>query len=63
MGFIEWIEGPNYPAFIAEDRGQAFRRAGLRIDGEERVSDFGGYWLCTPLSRGAAGCQEAQQML
>ena len=48
--FIEWIEGPNYPAFIAEDRGQKFRRAALRIDREERVSDFGGYWLCTPLS-------------
>ena len=48
--FIEWIEGPNYPAFIAEDRGQEFRRAALRIDREERVSDFGGYWLCTPLS-------------
>ncbi|MCP3882735.1 MAG: hypothetical protein GY701_30725 [Sulfitobacter sp.] len=48
--FIEWIEGPNYPAFIAEDRGQEFRRAALRIDREERVSDYGGYWLCTPLS-------------
>ena len=47
---IEWIEGPNYPAFIAEDRGQEFRRAALRIDREERVSDFGGYWLCTPLT-------------
>ena len=47
---IEWIEGPNYPAFIAEDRAQEFRRAGLRIEREERVSDFGGYWLCTPLT-------------
>ena len=47
---IEWIEGPNYPAFIAEDRGQEFHRAALRIDREERVSDFGGYWLCTPLT-------------
>ena len=48
--FIEWVEGPNYPAFIAEDRGDEFRRAALRVDREERVSDFGGYWLCTPLS-------------
>ena len=47
--FIERIEGPNYAGFIAEDRGQEFRRAALRIDREERVSDFGGYWLCTPL--------------
>lgn len=41
--FIERIEGPNYPTFIAADRGQEFRRAALRIDREERVSDFGGY--------------------
>ncbi len=51
---IEWVEGPNYPAFIAEDRGDEFRRAALRVDREERVSDFGGYWLCTPLTWGAA---------
>ncbi|MEA3275146.1 MAG: class I SAM-dependent methyltransferase [Pseudomonadota bacterium] len=48
--FIEWVEGPNYPAFIAEDREQELRRAALRIDQEERISDFGNYWLCTPLS-------------
>lgn len=48
--FIEWFEGPNYPAFIAEDRAQELRRAALRIDRQERVSDFGNYWLCTPLS-------------
>ena len=47
---IEWVEGPNYPAFIAEDRGDEFRRAALRVDREEQVSDFGGYWLCTPLT-------------
>jgi ubiquinone/menaquinone biosynthesis C-methylase UbiE len=26
--FIEWIEGPNYPVFIAEDRGQELNKAG-----------------------------------
>jgi len=49
--FIEWIEGPNYPVFIAEDRERELGKAGLRIDREERMSDFGSYWLCTPSSR------------
>ena len=45
---IEWIEGPNYPLFIAEDREQAFRRAGLELERVEQVSELGSYWLCTP---------------
>ena len=53
--FIDWIEGPNYPLFLAEDREQEFGEAGLRIDREGRVSDFGSYWLCTPSSRGSTG--------
>jgi len=47
---IEWVEGPNYPAFIAEDREDEFRKANLRVDREERVSEFGGFWLCTPMT-------------
>ena len=46
--FIEWIEGPNYPLFIAEDREQAFRRADLQLERVEQVSEFGSYWLCAP---------------
>ena len=53
--FIEWVEGPNYPLFIAEDREREFDKAGLQTDREERVSDFGSYWLCTPSSRRSAG--------
>ena len=53
--FIEWIEGPNYPVFIAEDRERELGKAGFRIDREERVSDFGSYWLCTPSSRECSG--------
>jgi SAM-dependent methyltransferase len=53
--FIEWIEGPNYPLFIAEDRERELGKAGLKIDREKRVSDFGSYWLCTPVSRWSAG--------
>jgi len=56
--FIEWIEGPNYPGFIAEDRAQEFAAAGLQIDREERVSDFGGYWLCTPSFRPGGGSED-----
>ena len=52
--FIEWIEGPNYPLFIAEDRKRELGKAGLRIDREEQASDFGSYWLCTPPSRQSA---------
>ena len=52
---IEWIEGPNYPLFIGEDRERELGKAGLRIDREERVSDFGSYWLCSPHPRGPAG--------
>jgi hypothetical protein len=46
--FIEWVEGPNYPGFLAEDRARELARADLRIDREVRVSDFGNYWLCAP---------------
>jgi SAM-dependent methyltransferase len=53
--FIEWIEGPNYPLFVAEDRGQELNEAGLQIDREERVTDFGSYWLCTPSPHRSAG--------
>jgi SAM-dependent methyltransferase len=52
---VEWVEGPNYPLFIAEDRAEELGQAGLRIDREERVSDFGSYWLCSPHPRGPAG--------
>ena len=47
---IERIEGPNYPTFIAEDRGDELRKATLRVAQEERVSEFGGFWLCTPMA-------------
>jgi SAM-dependent methyltransferase len=57
--FIEWIEGPNYPLFIAEDREQELGKAGLCVDREERVSDFGSYWLCTPSSHRSAGSADS----
>jgi ubiquinone/menaquinone biosynthesis C-methylase UbiE len=53
--FIEWIEGPNYPLFIAEDRKGELDKAGLQINREEQVSDFGSYWLCSPSSRKRSG--------
>jgi hypothetical protein len=47
---IAWVDGPNYPAFMAEDREGEFCKAALRVDRQERVSEFGGYWLCTPMT-------------
>jgi SAM-dependent methyltransferase len=44
---IERIEGPNYPGFLAEDRHEEFANAGLYVDHQEQVSDFGGYWFCS----------------
>ncbi|MGD9899610.1 MAG: class I SAM-dependent methyltransferase [Calditrichaceae bacterium] len=43
---IEWIEGPNYPGFIAESRAKEFSDAGLNVERELRTSDFGSAWLC-----------------
>jgi hypothetical protein len=52
---IESVEGPNYPVFIAEDRERELGKSVLRIDREERVSDFASYWLCMPSSDRSAG--------
>ncbi|HSQ35051.1 MAG TPA: class I SAM-dependent methyltransferase [Candidatus Binatia bacterium] len=43
---IEWIEGPNYPQFIAARRETEFAGAGLAIEREFRTSEFGNAWLC-----------------
>jgi SAM-dependent methyltransferase len=45
---IEWIEGPNYPQFIATPREAEFAAAGLRIERSFRTSGFGDAWLCRP---------------
>jgi len=44
--FIEWLEGPHYPSFIAGSRENDFRAAGLRIVKEINLSDYGSVWLC-----------------
>ncbi len=46
---IEWIEGPNYPQFIATPREAEFAGAGLAIDRVLPISSFGNAWLCRPL--------------
>ena len=46
---IEWVEGPNYPLFVAEDRERELLGAGLELERARRVSKFGGYWLCRPI--------------
>ena len=44
---IEWIEGPNYPQFIATRRETEFAGAGLVIERAFRTSEFGNAWLCS----------------
>ncbi len=46
---IEWIEGPNYPGYIAESRTKEFSDAGLNVERELRTSDFGSAWLCSKI--------------
>jgi len=43
---IEWIEGPNYPGYLAEDRHEEFGRVDLQVQQHHKTSDVGGYWLC-----------------
>lgn len=45
---VEWIEGPNYPQFIATPRAAEFAAAGLLIERSFRTSGFGDAWLCRP---------------
>ncbi len=44
--FIEWLEGPHYPSFVAGSREEDFHAAGLQIIKEINLSDFGSVWLC-----------------
>lgn len=44
--FIEWIEGPHYPAYLAASREDEFREAGLEIQTDFAFSDYGQVWLC-----------------
>ncbi len=46
---IEWIEGPNYPGYLAEDRHEEFERVDLRVQQHQQTSDVGGCWLCSPV--------------
>jgi len=44
--FIEWVEGPHYPAYLAASRDAEFREAGLEIVEDFPTSDFGQVWVC-----------------
>lgn len=51
--FIERIEGPHYPQFIASDLAQELTHVGLQIVHAERTSAFGNCWLSSPVARDA----------
>ncbi len=44
--FIEWVEGPHYPGFLAASRRDEFSQAGLDILREFEFSQNGQVWLC-----------------
>ncbi len=44
--FIEWIEGPHYPGFLAASRQDEFAVAGLEIRQEIQLSEYGQVWVC-----------------
>lgn len=44
--FIEWIEGPHYNQFIETVRNEEFGAAGLSIEKEINLSEYGSVWLC-----------------
>ena len=45
--FIEWIEGPHYPSFVARPLAELVAEAGLIVRREERTSSVGACWLLT----------------
>jgi ubiquinone/menaquinone biosynthesis C-methylase UbiE len=45
--FIEWMEGPHYPGFLAASRQDEFMKAGLVIEEEARLSNSGSVWVCS----------------
>ncbi len=47
---LDLATGTGLLAGAFSECGHAVSGAALRIDWEARVSDFGGYWFCTPLS-------------
>lgn len=47
--FIEWLEGPYYPQFVRGNRAEDFAAAGLSVEREIHLSDYGNVWLCRPV--------------
>ncbi len=48
--FIEWVEGPHYPVYLASSRVAEYREAGLEIVKDFPTSDFGQVWVCRHLT-------------
>ncbi len=44
--FIEWVEGPHYPGFLAASRTEEFSSAGLLIEKDLFLSRYARVWLC-----------------
>jgi ubiquinone/menaquinone biosynthesis C-methylase UbiE len=46
--FIEWIEGPHYPSFIARPLADLAAEADLAMEREEPTSSYSAGWLLCP---------------
>ena len=44
--FIEWIEGSHYNQFVETERKEEFAAAGLIVEKEINLSQYGSVWLC-----------------
>jgi len=44
---IEWMEGPHYVQYKKGSRQAEFAQVGLKILQNEKLSDYGRYWLCS----------------
>jgi len=47
VDFIEWIEGSHYNQFVSLPREEELAQAGLQVEQELNLSDYGSVWVCT----------------
>ena len=46
VDLIEWIEGSHYNQFVSLPREQELAQAGLQVERELNLSDYGSVWVC-----------------
>ena len=46
VDLIEWIEGSHYNQFVSLPREEELAQAGLQVERELNLSDYGSVWVC-----------------